>query len=319
MNKDDLLAAVREMAREGRLTEQEVLDAYRGTSAPPPTWLSPTLAFVGSMLVAAALHIFFMSLGIDPFEGALVCLVAVTMAMITGAAASKSTVGRPLSEPLLFLAGLVTPLLLIYSAQAAGYNASALSVQSVLGLVGAAAFLPLALRAKSTVCIVMSALFAGWSFTTFCTWGAEQMGMDTFAAFNYALAAYGLSLTGIAHMVKHTPFRNSFALISTLGSIAVLWAGAWLCRWGSDPNWLWIAVYPILAFGVLIWGSSIRLKGFVHTGCLALFAYLLLVTRQLFSESAAWPAAVAVIGGALLATGFFLSRRGRGGAKVDDQ
>ncbi len=128
---------------------------------------------------------------------------------------------------------------------------------------------------------------------------------------NYGLLVSGAALIALAYGLEKTEHRNTFGILAVLGCTAALWAGIWLCEWGQDANVIWIIIFPMMAFGTLVWGATNRLRGFVIAASLALFAYLMLLTGLLFQDSAAWPAAVALIGGVLLAIAIYVSHRAR--------
>ncbi|MBA3726842.1 MAG: hypothetical protein H0W86_10410, partial [Armatimonadetes bacterium] len=170
MDKADLLAKIAEFAHSGQLTEQEVVDAFRGSSGGSSRWLSPTLGFVGSALVAAAVLIFINTQRVGAGYGAVISGIIAGLAYALGALNARSENGKPFSEPLLFMAGLVVPMLLVFGSIDLGYDPLAVGLQAVLGGIGFVPFLATGLGLKSSTSIVLASFFAGWGITALCAW-----------------------------------------------------------------------------------------------------------------------------------------------------
>lgn len=318
MDKMTLLAAVRELAIAGELTEAEVIAAVRDAAdrraaeiAARSGRYSKLLYFVGGGVIFIGNVAFLAQVWdeLGPFMHVVVTLGAGLAAFTAGVLLSwHGRLGA--AGPAFFLiAALVLPLGLAVALDEAGLDPERLGLQSLMALLLLTCFLAVYRFFRSSSLLVYAIVYATWAF--FAITGFVAGSDPRFASrefFEYRTLAVGLAFMALGWAFSATERDGLSGPLYAFGSLAFLGSALALSGWKPSQNAFWELAFPGLVFVVLYLSVHVRSKALLTFGSLFLGAYLAKITGEYFSDSMGWPLALIVLGLLLMGVGFLTYR-----------
>jgi hypothetical protein len=318
MDKVTLLAAVRELAAAGELTEAEILAAVREAAGTPAAEVaertrrySTVLYFIGGGVIFIGIVAFIAQVWNDLGP---VMHVVVTL----GAGLAAFTVGVLLSwhgrlgaaGPAFFLiAALVLPTGMAVALDEAGLHPEKLGLQSLMALVLLGAFLAVYRLFRAPGLLVYAIAYATWAFfaiTGLLVGPDPRFAKEEF--FEYRILAVGLAFMILGWAFSGTEREGLTGPLYTFGSAAFLGSALALGGWKPSQNVFWELIFPGLVFVVLYLSVTLKSKALLTFGSLALGAYLAKITGEYFSDSMGWPLALILLGFLLMGVGYLTFR-----------
>jgi hypothetical protein len=318
VDKVTLLAAVRDLAAAGELTEAEVIAAVRDAAdrraaeiAARSGRYSKLLYFVGGGVIFIGI-VAFLAQAWDEL-GAVMHVVVTLGAGLAAFAAGVllSWHGRlGAAGPAFFLiAALVLPLGLAVTLDEAGLDPERLGLQSLMALLLLASFLAVYRFFRSSSLLVYAIVYATWAF--FAITGFVAGSDPRFAGrefFEYRTLAVGLAFMALGWAFSATERDGLSGPLYAFGSLAFLGSALALSGWKPSQNAFWELAFPGLVFVVLYLSVHLRSRALLTFGSLFLGAYLAKITGEYFSDSMGWPLALIVLGLLLMGVGFLTYR-----------
>jgi hypothetical protein len=321
VDKVTLLAAVRNLAAAGELTEAEVVVAVREGAAIPAAQVaersgrySRVLSFVGGGVTFIGIVAF-----IAQVWDRLGAVMHVVVTLGSGLAAYAAGVllsrhGRlGAAGPAFFLiAALVLPIGLAVALDEGGLDPERLGLQSLMALALLVVFLVAYRLFRASSLLVYAIAYATWAL--FAITGFLAGSDPRFAGrefFEYRTLAVGLAFMVLGWAFSATEREGLSGPLYAVGSVAFLGSALALTGWKPSQNVFWELAFPGLVFGVLYLSVHLRSKALLTFGSLFLGAFLAKITGEYFSDSMGWPLALIVLGLLLMGVGYLAFRLGR--------
>ena len=318
MDKVTLLAAVRELAAAGELTEVEVVTAVREAAGTPAAEIadrgrrySKLLYFIGGGVIFIGIVAFVAQVwdALGPLMHVVITLGAGLAALTSGVLLSwHGRLGA--AGPAFFLiAALVLPLGMAVALDEAGLDPEKLGLQSLMAIVLLTAFLAVYRLFRASSLLVYAIVYATWAFfaiTGFMAGPDPRFAEAEF--FEYRILAVGLAFLVLGWAFSGTERDGLSGPLYAFGSLAFLGSALALGGWKPSQNVFWELVFPGLVFVVLYLSVALKSMALLTFGSLFLGAYLAKITGEYFSDSMGWPLALMLLGLLLMGVGYLTFR-----------
>ena len=290
MDKQELLRSVTELSRDGVVTQDEVMEAYREGidpsigSASPRMDFSGILSYLGGGIVVLGIAIFIEQHWdtLTTFTKIFSTLGVGILAYWNGVVLSREE--RYVSFGLAF--HLIAALVLLTGFYLASYR--------IFG---------------KTLFSFWSVVFGTSLFGCVTTYLGEwsTFGLDAHFT-SYQFLVIGLTYLSLGHAFlsrREAPLtKYLYAFGLTFFFLSALELGGY----APEQNWFWELIYPGLALGATLLSVPLRSRSFLIVGALALVVYIFKITGEYFSDSFGWPLALVIAGLALIGVGTLFVR-----------
>ena len=319
--KEEFLKHVKELAAEGIVTEEEVLEAFRAGKS----WqvgepkkqvdISDILYYIGGAIV-------FIGIGVLVFQHwnelsvatrILATLGSSIAAYIAAVLFSRHEQLDGVSQTFFLLSALLLPVGLGVVFDEAGMNVSNLGTQSLLSVIAFTVYAASFALFRKTVLMLASVIFGTWLFFAFTSFLVD--GRPVFDDFKYVM--YRILLVGLSYILLGYAFaKGSMSALTgwlySAGIIAFLGAALALGGWQPQQNVFWELIFPALALGTVFLSVYLKSRSFLIFGSLFLMGYILKITAEYFTDTLGWPFALVMAGFALIGIGYgtlYLNKR----------
>lgn len=312
--KEELLASIRDLAAQKRITRSEVDAAYdegSGSKAGPVfskrIGVSEILYYIGGAVVFLGISILLWQnwSTLNPITKILATLGSGVAAYFLGLIWSREERTEGVGTAFHLISALVTPLGLYVAFDNAGFDASGYGAQSLISGILLATYLLSYVVFRKSIFTLFSILFGTglfFSFTSFLVGGNPYFGSGEFFEYRVLVAGLTYMLLGYSFtQSEKAPLSNFLYGFGILGFL-----GAALALGGFSParNAFWEIIFPGLVFGTLFLSVHLKSKAFLTFGTLYLMAYILKITGEYFTSGLGWPLALVLAGLMLIAVGY---------------
>lgn len=313
MNKTELLEEIRSSAREGSISRDEILKAYKQGAGETTTYsgwtnwnLFDVLSFAGGFVVFLGIAIL-----VEQHWAALHDPVKIGFTLGLGTASYLAGVllihhrGSARAGRTFFLvSALLLPVGLIVIFHLAGWRVDtppvATLITGILTLVYVATFV----LYRRTMFLVFTVLFATGLYFSITEWMIGEHPLfegDDLLLYQYLTSGLSYLFIGYAYCRR----RGNFAgFLYGLGSFFVLGSALGLGGWPPDQNLFWEIIYPALILAILFLSIWLDSKSFLVFGTLFLMAYIVKITAEYFTGTMGWPLALVLAGFFLIGVGY---------------
>ena len=317
MDKQELLRSVTELSRDGVVTQDEVMEAYREGidpsigSASPRMDFSGILSYLGGGIVVLGIAIFIEQHWdtLTTFTKIFSTLGVGILAYWNGVVLSREE--RYVSFGLAFhlIAALVLPIGLFVTFDQVGFIVEQSDVQSLIFVILTGFYLASYRIFGKTLFSFWSVVFGTSLFGCVTTYLGEwsTFGLDAHFT-SYQFLVIGLTYLSLGHAFlsrREAPLtKYLYAFGLTFFFLSALELGGY----APEQNWFWELIYPGLALGATLLSVPLRSRSFLIVGALALVVYIFKITGEYFSDSFGWPLALVIAGLALIGVGTLFVR-----------
>lgn len=317
MDKQELLQAVKSLARQGTITKDELNQAYAegatvnlSTTEEQPTHkigVVEILYYVGGAIVFIGIAVLINQHWSELNVAAriLSTLGAGLAAFVVGILLAQSPKTGGVSQAFYLISALVTPIGIGVVLDNAGADVGASEAQTIIALVMLIGFLACLFLLRRTIFLVFSIIFGTWLVFSLTNWivGSSPIWGGHF--YEYRVLIVGLSYLLLGYSCAKNQWRNVSGWLYSAGVIGFLGAAMALGGYSPNENIFWEVFFVILVFGVIFLSVYLRSRSFLIFGAIYLMAYVLKITSEYFSQSLGWPFALIVSGLALIGIGYF--------------
>lgn len=312
MKKVELLAGITKAAKAGRISEAELLDAFRagnGIEAKPAGHklnIINILYALGGLIIVIGIVLFFQ----QRWE-TLSSLARIFVTLGSGIAAylagifltrAKGFMGVAISFFLIF--ALVSPFGIFITLDTMHYDSPILGYENIIFSLMFAWVLASFLLLRLPIFRVFSVIFG--SFLFFSATGAlleRNPAIELGKAFEYRFLFLGISYILLGYSWnKLAPVLTQW--MYALGTAMFLGAALALGGYAPSANKAWEIIYIGLNFGILFLSAALKSRAMLVIGSLYLMGYILKITAEYFSDSLGWPISLVIAGFALIAVGY---------------
>lgn len=323
--KADVLGGIRDLARQGQLSREELLAAHeeglagrQAAEAPGAKTqeasepevrgrfnIAEILYFLGGGIVAFGIAVF-----LAQNWGTLNGITKIAATLGAGTAAYVTAViliadGRTekISSAFFLIAALVMPIGMYVALDVAGLGIGYGWLSGIAAMLLAIYLVSYFLFEKN-VLLLFSIFFATCFFFSFTGYvlGIESI-LLSLRLYEQEWLIVGLSYMLLAYSFEQGPRAPLSGFLYGAGVFVFLAAALLLTGWRPSQNRTWEMIYPFLTFGAMYLSVVLRNQKFLIFGTLFLMLYLMKITGQYFSNSLGWPLALVLSGFLLVAAG----------------
>jgi hypothetical protein len=321
MEPHEVLRRVTDLAKQGRLSRRDLLDAYHGGAGVSPLHaflrrldLPTTLASLGGAVIAVGITVLVVQRWED-LGGA--ARILVTLGPGVAAGWAGHLLGRaPNRQVPAWIGYLLSAILvttgLFVTFDVAGRDLESPGTHSTVFAISLAVYLLAYLLERDDLLLGITAVLATclyFGFTAFLAQGVVPVDQERFtngrvlaAGAAYLLAGYAFARRGKAF------FRELFyvaGVVGFLGGALALGGGM------QEPILAWVILFPVLVFGIIALGIRLGARSLLLLGSLFLMIFIIKTTLQYFRDDLGWPLALVLSGVALIAVGYGTFRLNR--------
>lgn len=315
MNKEELLIAIENMSAEKIVSKEQLLAAFdrgqkniKGVADPSESTMSQLLYYIGGGIVFIGISIL-----IGQHWASLGSLVRILLTLgvglgffITAVLARQSDKTARLAQAFFFIAGLLLPLGLSVTFDAAGLLMSNTGVQTMAALILFAGFLVTYALYEETVLLLFTIIFATWLYsalTGFLVTSMPSVGWR-FECYRTLVVFISYLCLGYYYFLSHER-KGIMGWLLGLGSFGFLGITLALGGWKPTQSLLWELIYPFITFGFLYWSIILRSRAVLFFGAAALVGYLGKITSEYFADSIGWPLTLVLLGVIIILIGYW--------------
>lgn len=162
---------------------------------------------------------------------------------------------------------------------------------------------------------VLFTIYATWFVYAFVTYlvvrsGAVTSIKDIYEYLTLALGAcYVLVGNGLSSFKNHTRLSGVYYFVGSVGIYSALMS---LSGWKPDQSLVFELIYILAVIGGMYLSVKWSARGLFLSSTFALFAFIIKMTAEYFSDALGWPFALIIAGGLMIAAGFLVANiRGR--------
>lgn len=315
MHKDELLKIIEEMSVQKILAKEELLAAFergqkniKGEGNLNQSKISQLLYYIGGGIVFIGIAVL---IGQQwTYLGTLMHILltlGIGLGFFTTALlARQSENTKHLAQAFFFIAGLLLPVGLGVTFDAAGLLMTKTEVQSLAAVILFAGFLAAYMLYEETVLLLFTIIFGTWLYgavtgllensTLHFDWRFECY-RSLVVFISYLCLGYYYTLRG------ERPGIREWLL--SIGSLGILGFTLVLGGWKPNQSLFWELIYPFITFGFLYWSIVLRNRAFLSFGAIALVGYLGKITSEYFADSIGWPLTLVILGMIIILIGYW--------------
>ena len=318
MNKSDLLQAITASAKEGLVSQEEIVNAYNegiagdisGRTSENRVGISQILYYLGGGVVAVGISIFIEQNWetLSVFTRILSTLGAGIMAYIIGVVLSRADRHASWGQAFHLIAALVLPIGLFVTLDQLGVEISEGITSGVFALLSVWYLLSYHVFRKNIFMLfgVIFTTLLFFALTDFLASGTVISHEGDFISYQFLITGMTYILLGYAFVHRQeaplTKYLYSFGIVFLLG------AALSLGGYAPEQNWFWEIIFPGLALGATFLSLPLHSRAFLIFGALFLVGYIFKITGEYFTEGLGWPLALVLAGFALIAVGALFVR-----------
>lgn len=326
MDKNEVLAAVKELASQGMLSQEELLGSYQqgGGAMPAVSTVAPVNSLTKSLNVADILYyvgglIVFLGIAILIFQHwetlgvptrILSTLGSGIVAYWVGLLFSRSEKTTNVAVAFFLISALVLPIGLAVTFYSANVDISSMGFQVELSAILLGVYLLSRLIFRQTVFTLFSIVYGTWLYyalTNFLISG-PALGDWQFVAYRTLLAGLVYILFGYWFDQHQDSESVLSGFLYGFGILGFLGAAMALGGWFPAQNISWEIIFPGLALATVFLSVQLKSRSFLIFGTLFLMGYILKITAEYFTEGLGWSLSLVVAGLALIAVGYLSFR-----------
>jgi len=321
MGKNELLLAIKQMAAQKQISQEELQVAYASglsDTALPTTSLgnhlklTDILYYIGGAIVFLGIT-FMVSQNWDMFSPGLrifITLGSMVAAFIVGAIFLRYENFRRVSHAFFLISGLLTPLSVEITLKEIGMDLSSNSVQLFSTFIMSTIFLSGYFYLKQTILLFFSIAFltAVFHFVISLIVGPNLDYRNEDKVWQYQFLVIGLAYIALGYYLKATTQKALTGVLYGFGCLFSLGSTMALGGWSPNQNAFWELIYPILVFGVIFASVHLKSRAFLVFGTIFLIGYIFKLTGEYFSSGLGWPLALVLAGLAIMGIGFYAVR-----------
>ena len=315
MNKDELLKEVEDMAFQKILVKEELVAAFergqRNTkieAGANESNISQLLYYIGGGVVFIGIAIL-----IGQHWASLGSVVRILLTLgvgigffIAAVLARQDATTSRLAQAFFFIAGLLLPLGISVTFDAAGLLMREASVQTMAAIILFAGFLAAYAMYQETVLLLFTILFGTWFYSAL----TGLLETHTFH-FDWRFECYRSLVVFTSYLLLgyHYFLNRERAGITGwllgVGSFGFLAITLTLGGWKPNQSLFWELIYPFITFGFLYWSINLRSRAVLFFGASALVGYLGKITSEYFADSIGWPLTLVILGMIIILIGYW--------------
>lgn len=317
MDRESLLLAVQEAARQKIVSRDDVVRAYDqaafSSGAPIQTArhlsASEMLYYIGGAIVFLGIAIMVGGSwqALSVVSRVLVTLGSGVVAYFLGAMFIREQRWGGLSNAFFLISALVLPIGLFTIYDAAGMpldnSTTVITITAILTVLFAASYW----FYRKVIFTLFTIIFGTALFLT-----ANGAILDTSPALGADIILYEFLVVGLVYGLLAYHFRQDAEhrvlspWLYTAGSVAFFGSALALGGWSPSANVFWEILYPGLVFGAMFLGIHLRTRALLLWGAIFLMAYIIKVTAEYFSQGLGWPLALVIAGLSLIGVGYYM-------------
>lgn len=315
MNKNDLLKRVEIMASQRVMSKEELIVAFERGSRNATTENGEGESNISQLLYYIGGGIIFIGIAILIGQNWASLDSAMRILLTAGIGASffiNAVLARHgketsrLAQAFFFAAGLLLPLGISVTFDAAGLLMREPGVQTAAALILFSGFLAAFAMYKESVLLLFTIIFGTWLY------GALTGLLDDHVLrFDWRFECYRSLVIFVSYLSlgyhyflyhKRPAIRGWLLGIGAFGTLAVTLA---LGGWKPNQSLFWEFFYPFITFGFIYWSTSLKSKAVLFFGASALVGYLGKITSEYFADSIGWPLTLVLLGFIIILIGYW--------------
>ena len=315
MNKDELLKTIEQMAYEKVVGKEELLRAFeRGQKNIKvegdlgQSKISQLLYYIGGGIVFIGIAILIGEHWVNLSNPVRILLtLGVGIGFFTAAVLARySKETLRLAQAFFFIAGLLLPLGLGVTFDAAGLSMGESGVQTMAALILFAGFLTAYVIYEETVLLLFTIIFGTTLYyaLTGLLEGATMRFDWRFECYRSLVIFISYLCLGYYYFLgRERPGIMGWLLgVGSFGFLAITLA---LGGWKPTQSIFWELIYPFITFGFLYSSIALRNRVVLFWGAFALVAYLAKITSEYFANSIGWPLTLVLLGVIIILIGYW--------------
>lgn len=322
MDKQQLLNEISLMARQGQLSQAEVLAAFPPSAvtvpeppSAPAFSLSEIMYYIGGAIVFLGIVVLCYQ-NWESFSSplrVLVTLGSMVACFVTAALLHKYENFQKISQAFFLISGMLAPMALEVTFREMSVDLGSNSTQLFIFFLLTAVYLGAFYFFRQTILLFFGIIFATgfFHFIINILVGDNLTYQNSSKIWEYRILTMGLAYMLVGYYLSSTFQKALSGILYAFGSVFFLGAAMSLGGWSPDQNAFWELIYPLLVFGIIFLSVYVKSKSFLVFGSLFLVGYILKLTSEYFSEGLGWPLALVLAGLAIMAVGYYAVRINR--------
>lgn len=312
MEKNQLIESVKEAARQGIISENEIVKAVRDVKNEQKSaiysWdISKTLYFIGATVIFIGIVIFAGQKWneLNSVSKILITLGSAIACYVTGVILSHYKKIELIGQSFYLISMLLMPVGLHIIFDIAGFDIGSCGMQSLISAILLIYYVLSFLIFRKDIFIIFNIIFGTWFFFAFSSYllkANPYMVGSTFT--NYRILAVGLTYMLLGYFFSERNKIIYSRLLYSFGVVAVLSAAFALGGYEPNQSLFWEIIYPGIIFGLIFLGIYLKTKVFLTFSSAFFFAYICKITFEYFKDSIGWPLSLIILGLALIGTGY---------------
>ena len=318
MDKQELLAAVRQLSSNKQITHEELAQAFAAgqlIAAQPsgdariPLKLSDILYYIGGAIVFLGV-VFLVGQNWENFGSALrifIALGSMIAAFTVAAVLHRYENYKKAAQAFFLLTGLLAPLGIEVALKEIGLDLSADSVQLLAALLMTSVLLGSFFYFKQTVLLLFGIIYstAVFHYALSLIIGMNLSYQSRETATKYEFLAIGSAYLILGYYLLSGAQKALSGMLYSFGSLAFLGSTMALGGFSPNQNVFWELIYPLLVFGFIFASVSLKSRAMLVFGTIFLIGYIFKLTGEYFSSGLGWPLALVLAGLAIIGIGFY--------------
>lgn len=314
MEKQTVLAEVKQLAAYKKITLRELTSAYNAGKHLPPKDISYNQATLEQIFYYLGGAIIFIGISIligqhwaslNFFTRLMATLGSGITAYIVGALLQSYRNFAPIGQAFFLISALVLPLGCYVICQHYGFNPNHDGVQVIISGILFAFFLISYGIFPITLFIIFNILFGTWlilSVTNFLISGDPYFANISFFSYRTLLLAVVYLLLGYhyAKQEKHT----LAGVLYGIGSFVLLTTVLNLSGWKPKQNLIWEEALFILSFVIIFLSVPFKSRALLTIGTFFLIVFIGKLTAEYFVNNLGWPLALVLAGLLMIVIGY---------------
>jgi hypothetical protein len=333
MDKNQLLAEIKNAAASGAITKDEVLNALAGTGSASNVTsvltqkdsektrlrvsVSEVIQYIGGGIVFFGIAILVANnwSSLNEVTKIIATLGSALVALGIGQVLHRREKTAKLGIAFLLISLLLIPLGVYIALDAFGIKftsyAQTISYEIALAAIYAICYLTIS---KKLYIVPLTAFLTSVFFSATNYLMSPLLGDSYLRFYEYRFLVVGISYVLLGRYFTSLSRQTFPALFYFFGSIMILGASLALGSWRPiDPQSIfWEIFYPLLVFGGIFFGIYVRQTKMLILAAIFLMIYILKITGEYFSSGLGWPLALVLAGLLMIAVGYlsvYINRR----------
>lgn len=329
MDKNSIIEFVKQIASSRILTRDEVVQAYdQGfelkTGEVPNMHVLPSkkmsfsgvLYFIGACIVLMGIMVL-ITTNWEFLSSAVRIIVTMGFAVvfyIAGSFLSGNDKTKTVSAVLHILAAVLFPTGIMVTLNEYHVYPTLALYTSISGAMAALYAMSLYFSRRNLFTVLFT-VYATWFIYAVVTYLVARNGAvismnDIYEYLTLALGAcYVLVGNGLSSFKNYARLSGVYYFIGSVGIYSALMS---LSGWKPDQSLVFELIYVLAVIGGMYLSVKWSARGLFLSSTLALFAFIIKITAEYFSDALGWPFALIIAGGLMIAAGFLVANvRGR--------